>query len=95
MSDTDSDNDEEFNDIVNQLGDNLVPNVEIPKNFVEVEEIKELYNISSKSTLLKKKEMLMENLFSLCCTLAYEEVSKNKGQLAKLDIWSNLYTLFY
>ena len=32
----------------------------------------------------------MENLLNLCCTLAYEEVSKSKGQLAKLGLWSNI-----
>ena len=32
----------------------------------------------------------MENLLNLCCTLAYEKVSKNQGQFAKLDIRSNI-----
>ena len=32
----------------------------------------------------------MQILFNLCSTLAYEEVSKNQGQLAKLDIRSNI-----
>ena len=89
MSDSESDNDDDINDIVDQLGANQVPIVEIPKNFVEVEEIRELYNIFMKSNSLKKREMLFENLFNLCCTLAYEEVLKTKGQIQKLDIWNN------
>ena len=74
MSDSDSDNLEKFIDIFNQLGVYLVLNVEILTNFAEVEEIKELFSIPSRSNLLKKKEMLIKNLFNLCCTLAYEEV---------------------
>ena len=91
MSDSDSENEEELNGIVAQL--DAIPIIEIPKNFIDVDEIRELYNISLKSSSVKKKEMLFENLYNLCCTLAYDEVLK-KSTMSNLDIWSNMYNLF-